>query len=168
MYGSFQADWVLIDIANDNWTAHTLGCCYQAYTDYFPGEWDMIREYFSDTAITLVEYRQTFIGPESRDWFNLMRNFDDHIATNARDHVYGLLALANAEYAAKIVPDYEADVSRVHTQSMQAMLDEHHGDLRPLTRHIFNTGRLGLPSWVPSLSLTHDSFHLGSSAKHKR
>jgi hypothetical protein len=109
----------------------------------------MIRKSFFDTAIALVEYRQTFTGPESRDWFNLMRDFDGHVATNPRDHVYGLLGLANAEYAAKIVPDYEADVSQVYTQSMQAMLDEHRGDLRPRTRHVFNTGRIGLPSWVP-------------------
>jgi hypothetical protein len=47
----------------------------------------MIRKSFFDTAIALVEYRQTFTGPESRDWFNLMRDFDDHVATNPRDHV---------------------------------------------------------------------------------
>lgn len=152
MYASWRTDWALLDTAYDNWIAHTLRCCYQPYKDYFPAEWDVIRRLFWDTAVEMVEYRQTFSDPKWRDWLNLTRDFGSRKATNPRDHVYGLLGLANKDYAAKIVPDYAADVIDVYAQSMRAMLEEYRGDLRPLTRHVFNIDTPGLPSWVPDFS----------------
>ncbi|KAF2034873.1 hypothetical protein EK21DRAFT_84992 [Setomelanomma holmii] len=126
-YASYQANWALLDCAYGNWLAHTLGCCYQPYKDYFSAEWELTRRSFFD--------------------------FDSRRATNPRDYVYGLLDLAKKEYAAKIVSDYEADVSRVYTQPLRAILNECRSDLRPLTRHVFNTDTIGLLYWVPDFAM---------------
>jgi hypothetical protein len=80
------------------------------------------------------------------------RAFHQRNATNPRDHIYGLLGLADPAWFADYTPDYNADVTHVYTQAFRRILAEYEGDLKPLTRHHFNTSKMGLPSWVPDFS----------------
>ena len=52
----------------------------------------------------------------------------------------------------KTLPDYTKPVGEVYHEIFRAMINEREGNLSTLLGEGFNSGKFGLPSWVPDLS----------------
>ncbi|KAH8656082.1 heterokaryon incompatibility protein-domain-containing protein [Tricladium varicosporioides] len=97
------------------------------------------REWFSRVWI-IQEFclgaRAVFVCGEKRE------------ATNPRDRIYGMLALANDKDKLKIIPDYEnSTVEEIYTSTTRAIIEA--GDLDMLRLVQFPKYQNRLPSWVP-------------------
>ena len=69
-------------------------------------------------------------------------------STDARDKIYGLLALMNDNITQSIVPDYAAPVSKVYTDFVKSVMDGTNS--LEIFRHARHLDDLSLPSWLPN------------------
>ena len=104
-------------------------------------------DWYKINAITLARRK---LSSPSRRWTYLLL-CRDLLATDPRDHIYGLLSIIEEGLDAKITPDYSKPVSEVYSQAIGHWIEEEQ-DLTFL--YLAGIGRfyhpLNLPSWTPN------------------
>ncbi|KAF2973326.1 hypothetical protein GQX73_g355 [Xylaria multiplex] len=158
-------DWTMP--LNDFWICqlnriHHFGspCCAVAYqaTGDAPGPRGTIDNVIA--VVDCVKSMQNENGPY-KTLLHVYRRFADRQCLDPRDKIYALLGFLSP-HMPKIIPDYTKAVGEIYVEVFCAMIREREGDLSTLLGEGFNSGKLGLPSWVPDFSGTYGApgFHL--------
>lgn len=127
-------------------------CCVVAYqaTGDAPGPRASI-----DKLMGVIEWIKSIQDPNGpyRTLIDVFRVFADRQCYNPRDKIYSLLGFLRDE--PPIVPDYNQSVGEIYVKAFCAMIKQKKGSLSTLLGEGFNSGNLGLPSWVPDFSGTY-------------
>ncbi|ROV98077.1 hypothetical protein VMCG_07014 [Cytospora schulzeri] len=85
---------------------------------------------------------------------DVYRKFANRKCFDPHDKIYSLLGFLRPEMP-KIQPDYTRPVGEIYLETFCMMIRERKGNLSTLLGEGFNSGKLGLPSWVPDFSGTY-------------
>lgn len=85
---------------------------------------------------------------------DIYQRFADRQCKDPRDRIYSILGFLSPEMP-KIVPDYTQHIGEIYVETFCSMIQERKGNLSVLMGEGFNSGNLGLPSWVPDFSGTY-------------
>ena len=81
--------------------------------------------------------------------------FSSQCTTDPRDHIYGLLSIADFAESRSIAPDYRHTISKVYTDFARVMIEQLE-QTSILHAVVFNRdSAIDLPSWVPDWSTRH-------------
>ncbi|KAH6708752.1 heterokaryon incompatibility protein-domain-containing protein [Leptodontidium sp. MPI-SDFR-AT-0119] len=87
----------------------------------------------------------------SQSLIEMLQKSRNALATNPRDHVYGLLGLATEAYREKLTVDYEEPVADLYLRVARLVVELGEGHKLLYNLHGLQSD-LGLPSWVPDWS----------------
>jgi hypothetical protein len=119
-------------------------------------------DWYTINKITLAKKKRY---EPARRW-NFLLICRDLLATDPKDHIYGLLGILEEDLEAKIIPDYEKTVGEVYCEAVGHWIEEEQ-DLGLL--FLAGVGRFecdqGLPSWTPNFkeaSRTPSKWHISA------
>jgi len=171
VYGKISAPWGMFAKAARNYERHARSCCSD-HARSLPRDYSIILADFCQRVEYIDELRDIYAGgipdpstrrtaPEGDDvpgappssstaaqrppLFSLLRRFRARKATDPRDKVFALLALADS---GSIVPDYTLSVADVFRKATLESISSTQS-MSVLTSEIGRKFRDDLPTWVP-------------------
>ncbi|KAL2070949.1 hypothetical protein VTL71DRAFT_13975 [Oculimacula yallundae] len=126
--------------------------------DLFPDESSTISRLLWSGLANFRQWQQAY-DSQSLSFFQCLLYNNDRKATDPKDMVYGLAALANATSKYSINIDYSRSVNQIYTDLARREL-EHCESLELLTRARVGPNIHHLPSWVPDWSRQSEYFFL--------
>jgi hypothetical protein len=123
--------------ARENHSNHSGGCC-KGLAESIPAKY----AYFADPMLFLST------RSEATSIDDIIVSLRHKLCKDARDKVYGLLALLENGQALDLRPDYTMPVGDLYRQVTQVIITQSNGDLRYLTGSGFGSDSNQLPSWV--------------------
>ncbi|KAF1969928.1 hypothetical protein BU23DRAFT_538992 [Bimuria novae-zelandiae CBS 107.79] len=167
MRGSVSAPWSMFAEATSSLLKHSGACCAST-ADALPRDlWRVLLDFSSQvhdiqglrsayrhqTALISSTLNQELSAkqPQETSLLKLLQRFRNRRASDARDKVYALLALAKTDCSRRssdIAPDYSLSEKEVYTKVTLAIIHDT-GSLTILSTDTGRKFRQDLPSWVP-------------------
>ncbi len=165
VFGHISAPWDILASAAQNYQDHTYKCCVET-ARHVPREYSKVMSDFSRRILDIHELRSVFPNSASiassavqsqRTLFSLLSRFRSRKATDPRDKVYALLALA---HNTTLEPNYYIDTPEVFTQAALESIRSTKSLSILATSELGRKFRQDLPSWVPDWGAPGDSTEL--------
>ncbi|KAL5330530.1 hypothetical protein ACEPPN_000047 [Leptodophora sp. 'Broadleaf-Isolate-01'] len=116
------------------------------------------------TLIVGLQYEVTYQNTEYVDSFGLeeaILHCSRALATNPRDHIYGVYGIVSDATDEELKADYGAPVEEIYVKTTKYLISRNKS-LRLLSDSgIYAPSRLDVPSWVPNYNIRRESTRLG-------